>query len=39
MEWMQQQLENTGLDRALTLSDELLKPDEIDDVARTVNGG
>jgi virulence factor Mce-like protein len=39
MDWMQQQLKNTGLDRALTLSDEMLKPDEIDDVARTVNGG
>jgi len=38
MEWMQDQLEMTGLDKALTLSDEPLKAGEIDDVRRTVNG-
>jgi ABC-type transporter Mla subunit MlaD len=38
MEWMQDQLEMTGLDKALTLTDEPLKAGEIDDVRRTVNG-
>ena len=39
MQWMREQLEYAGLDDAVRLSDELLSADEIDDVARTVNGG
>jgi ABC-type transporter Mla subunit MlaD len=38
MEWMQDQLQMTGLDKSLTLTDEPLKANEIDDVRRTVNG-
>ena len=37
--WMRDQLKATGLDRDLTLSDQLLRPDEIDDVVRTLRGG
>ena len=39
MRWMREQLKYSGLDDAVTLSDELLSADEVDDVARTVNGG
>lgn len=39
MEWMRDQLVYSGLDDDLKLSDELLRPDEIDDVKRTLEGG
>ena len=38
MDWMRDQLKATGLDRSLTLSDQPLRPDEIDDVVRTLKG-
>ena len=39
LDWMRDQLKATGLDRRLTLSDEPLRADQIDDVARTLEGG
>ena len=38
-DWMRKQLKYAGLDDKVTLSDDLLRADEIDDVVRTVNGG
>ena len=39
LDWMRGQLKATGLDRSLTLSDEPLRADQIDDVVRTLEGG
>jgi virulence factor Mce-like protein len=39
MDWMRDQMKYVGWDKELTLSDEPLKADEIDDVVRTVKGG
>jgi phospholipid/cholesterol/gamma-HCH transport system substrate-binding protein len=39
LDWMRDQLKATGLDQRLTLSDEPLRADQIDDVVRTLEGG
>jgi len=39
MEWMEDSLKMSGLDKALDLVDEPLRRDELDDVVRTLGGG